>query len=565
MVLQITRSRLRGVLKSPYFTYPVGILAIVLLYMLIFLYLEGQGNFNVRDSDYITAFYWVVISMTTTGYGDIVPVSAAGQLFSIIVSLTGLLILFAIILPLMVTPIMDRVISSPRSRIRKSMSGHVVICGYSPIVETLISELAGRDMPFAVIDPSEEDVMTLQRHGYEAIKGDPSDEDMLMNAHIDRASYVIANSGDERNAAIVLTTSQASDCRIIALVERQETAHYLQYAGADFVISPKQILGTNIGLTAVSSISFELTDAVDLGGNVKVCKLPVYPDNPIAGRKLKDAGIRESTGANVVAVFKNGELIVNPPAGTVIDEATVLVLMGTADQLKRAGAVARDRGRSCGIEQAIIAGYGDVGKEVARQFDEHGLRYTVIDLKPYDVKDQVIGDSADRDTLVKAGIERASAIVVTMNDDARNMLTILLARNLNPHVNIIARANVHNSVGKMYRAGADYVMSLSSVGGQMLARIVERGGFEDTVLLSENVLLARYAVSGSKLEGRTIKESDMQSRTGCTIVGVLEDDRFIPDPDPSEVLRPGATIMTVGTARQLEACASAYGLQKVSK
>ena len=176
MALKIPRS-LRRIYKSPYFVYPAGILAIVLLYTLIFLYLEAQGNFNVRDSDFITAFYWVVISMTTTGYGDIVPVSAAGQIFSILVSLTGLLILFAIVLPLMVTPVMDRLISSPRSHIGKRMSDHVIICGYNPIVETLIVELAGRDMPFVVIDPSEDDVRALQRHGHEAIKGDPSDEE----------------------------------------------------------------------------------------------------------------------------------------------------------------------------------------------------------------------------------------------------------------------------------------------------------------------------------------------------------------------------------------------------
>jgi Trk K+ transport system NAD-binding subunit len=144
------------------------------------------------------------------------------------------------------------------------------------------------------------------------------------------------------------------------------------------------------------------------------------------------------------------------------------------------------------------------------------------------------------------------------------MLTILLARNLNPHVSIIARANANSSVGKMYRAGADYVTSLSAVGGQMLARIVERGSLDDMVLLAENVLLSRYAVKGSKLEGRTIMESDMRGRTGCTVVGIREGDRFIANPDPSEVLRPDATIITVGTARQLEACATAFDLKKVA-
>ena len=78
------------------------------------------------------------------------------------------------------------------------------------------------------------------------------------------------------------------------------------------------------------------------------------------------------------------------------------------------------------------------------------------------------------------------------------MLTILLARNLNPHIDIIARANTSSSVGKMYRAGADYVMSLSAVGGQILARIIEKGSFQDTVLLSDNVLLARFSVARIK-------------------------------------------------------------------
>ena len=285
----------------------------------------------------------------------------------------------------------------------------------------------------------------------------------------------------------------------------------------------------------------------------------------MVGKKLKDAGIRESTGANVVAVFKNGEFIVSPSAGTVIDEATVLVLMGTGDQLTRAGAIASEKAPACGIQHSIIAGFGDVGKEVAKRLDEHGIQYD--DHRSKALPGEGPGDRrlADKDALIRAGIEHASTIVVTLNDDAKNMLTILLARNLNPHVNILARANADSSVGKMYRAGADYVMSLSAVGGQMLARIVERGTFEDTVLLSENVLLARYAVKGSKLEGHTIKESGMRSRTGCTIVGIREDDRFIPNPDPAEVLRPGATIIAVGTARQLGACASAFGLEKINK
>lgn len=562
MRFTIPRSKLRSIYTSPYMVYPAGILAVVLIYTLMFMLLKG--NFNVPSNvDIFTALYWVVISMTTTGYGDIYPITIVGKLFSILVVITGLLILFAIVLPLMVTPIMERLIKSPRSRVPDWVNDHVIICGYNAIVDSLIVELAERGIPFVVLDPSIDHIMNLQRHGHDAIQGDPSDEDVLRSARIAKASYVIANSGDELNAAVVLTASQVSDCKIIALVDSLDMAHYLEFAGADIVVSPKQILGANIGLTAISSINFELSNAVDLGGDMKICRLPVYPDNPMVGKKLKEVRIREITGANVVAMFKKGDFIMNPQPGEIIDEATVLLIMGTGEQLKTTGDISRVKTPVCS-GHTIIAGFGDVGKEVARRFDEKQIQYTVIDRKQYEVLDQIIGDSADKEALIKAGIQKASTLVVTLNDDARNMLTILLARNLNPHVNIIARSNLNSSVGKMYRAGADYVTSLSAIGGQILARIVERGALEDAVLLSENMLLSKFRVKGSNIEGKTIKESGMRSRTGCTIIGIREGDIFKPNPAPAEVLSGDAVIITIGNARQLEDCATTFGLHRLT-
>jgi voltage-gated potassium channel len=301
------------------------------------------------------------MTMTTTGYGDIYPITFLGRIFSIIVSPSGLFILFAIVLPLMVTPIMGRLLHRPRARVPDWVSGHVVIAGYNAIVETLITELAERGIPLVVVDRSPEDILKLQRQGHDAIQGDATDEGVLASTGIGRASYPIANEDDEQNAATVLTASQVSDCKIIALVDRVDMSHYLEYAGADFVVSPKQILGVNIGLTAVSSINFELSNTVDLGGNMKICRLPVYPDNPLAGKKPKGVGIRESTGASVIAVLKNGNFIVNPAPSTVIDEATVLVLMGTDGQLKVVGAIGAGKA-ACGSGHYIIAGFGDVGK-----------------------------------------------------------------------------------------------------------------------------------------------------------------------------------------------------------
>ncbi len=197
----------------------------------------------------------------------------------------------------MITPSIERWIKSPKGKPPERLKDHVIICGYNALVDSLIGELAASGKQFVAIDDRGERVRELQRHGHYAFHGDPTDEDVLRSAQIEQASTLIANEGDDKNAAIVLTASQLSDCKVIALVEKLDTADYLKFAGADIVVSPKQILGINMGMTAISSINFEVTNVVDLGENMKICKLPVYPDNPMVGKKLKDLKIREKSGA----------------------------------------------------------------------------------------------------------------------------------------------------------------------------------------------------------------------------------------------------------------------------
>jgi Trk K+ transport system NAD-binding subunit len=560
MPFKITKTRLRSILKSPYLVYPATIVTFILIYTELFLVLEE--NFNFKNADFFTAVYWVIMTMTTTGYGDIYPVTMLGRMFTIVVMVTGILFIFAIVFPLMVTPIMERWLKAPRGGPPDWIKDHVVICGYNALVDSLIGEMSSTGKPFVIIDSSDKNVSTLQRHGYYAILGDSSDEESLQLAQIGKASALIANVGDEKNAAVVITASQMSSCKVIALVESMDTSDYLKFAGAHIVVSPKRILGMNLGMTAISSIDFEATNLVDLGGNMKICKLPIYPDNPMVGKKLKDLKLRENTGATVIAIFKKGRFIVSPPPTIVIEEASVLMAVGTEDQLKKMSSLAKIKVPVCQGE-AIIAGFGDVGKEVAIHFDEKKIPYKIIDRKAYPDKDQVVGDAADKQSLIDAGILSASTFIVTLNDDNKNMLATLMARSMNPHISIIARANLDRSVGKIYRAGADYVTSLSTIGGEILARIVEKGVFEDTIMLTENVMLSKFEVKGSLIENRTIKDTAMRSSIGCSIVGYIENGQFYPSPEPSRVIGENMTIIIVGTLKQLQACEQQYGLKKV--
>jgi Trk K+ transport system NAD-binding subunit len=87
----------------------------------------------------------------------------------------------------------------------------------------------------------------------------------------------------------------------------------------------------------------------------------------------------------------------------------------------------------------------------------------------------VVSDAASEEALEKAGILNASMLVATLNNDSENIkiYTALIARKPNPDIQIIARANLESSIDKLYRAGADYVLSLSSIGAKMLMKLIE--------------------------------------------------------------------------------------------
>jgi voltage-gated potassium channel len=101
----------------------------MLIYSLAFMTLmsyEGQSQ-NVNLA---TAVYWVVVTMTTLGYGDIVFKTPLGYIFTIIVSLSGIAILWAVVVPLGITPHLEHMIRAAPSSAPEKMNGHIIISGY---------------------------------------------------------------------------------------------------------------------------------------------------------------------------------------------------------------------------------------------------------------------------------------------------------------------------------------------------------------------------------------------------------------------------------------------------
>lgn len=217
----------------------------------------------------------------------------------------------------------------------------------------------------------------------------------------------------------------------------------------------------------------------------------------------------------------------------------------------------------------IICGLGRVGMEVVNQFRESGQEYVLIDASQETI-DRVVqddeiyltGDASEDAVLLEAGIERARCLIACIPNDASNVFTVLTARGLNAHLMIIARGLNENAHRKLMRAGASRVVLPSHIGGMRMATMALRPAVVDfldqTMLMttdSEPLLLEEIPIGeGSDLDGVMLKDSQIRSRTGVTVLGVRNVlGHFSLNPSSDLTLTAGCILIGLGYDHQFHA------------
>ena len=200
-----------------------------------------------------------------------------------------------------------------------------------------------------------------------------------------------------------------------------------------------------------------------------------------------------------------------------------------------------------GDRRAVIAGFGDVGSAAYHELAARGIACTVIDPRDHDVP-TVIGRAEDEAVLKQSGIEDARLLVVAVNDDAINIFTTLMARNLNPDLKIVARANHPGAVDRLYRAGADFVALQPTIGGQVVAGIV----LADHVRILLDLPNGQRVVQRRWMHGSTRTVAWLERRSGAVVVGVEGAAGAEVRPGPEHLLREGDRVMLIGGVKELK-------------
>ncbi len=210
----------------------------------------------------------------------------------------------------------------------------------------------------------------------------------------------------------------------------------------------------------------------------------------------------------------------------------------------------------------VLCGWGRVGRAVATDLQREGKTVVVVDSDPARVATVtlplVLGDATQDATLRAAGIERASALIAALADDADNLFVTLSGRALNPALFIVARARQDESIGKLTRAGADRVVNPQELGAARMASFVVRphvAEFVDVVMHERSNEFRMQEVTipaRSPLNGVALGDADLRLHSGALVLALRDAaGAFITNPDPATVLHAHHIVIAVGTEKDL--------------
>jgi len=538
-----------------YLALLVGVIgAYSAVFHLIMLRVEGQAH------SWLTGVYWTLTVMSTLGFGDITFHSDIGRLFSIVVLLSGVVLLL-IVLPFVFiryfyAPWLEAQVHLhvPRA-VPARTNGHVIICRYDSICPGLIQRLRFNLVPYFVLEPDPVKATQMSNDGISVIAGEIDSSATYERLRVADARMVLANAEDPVNSNVTLTVREVSaSVPVVALAEDEDSVDILELSGATQVLSLKLRLGEH--LAARTNAGAGKAHVVGSFKDLQIAEFVVH-DTDLAGKSLRETRLRELTGVSVVGVWDQGNLRPAHPELR-FPKLAVAVVIGSAEQMGKLNSLLV--GGAAGERPVLVIGGGRVGRSVARALGQRGAAVHMIDRKE-DGREMagtevrfVKGDAADRKILEQAGLKEASAVVLTTNDDAVNIYLTVYCRRLRPDLNIVSRITHEKNIESIYRAGADSVLSYASLGREYITSLL---------LGREPVLLGAAAdffltPVPKALSGRPLGGSQIGSRTGLIVIAVESGGETLSAPPPSLRLPGEGRLLMLGTAEQRRAFSAEF-------
>jgi voltage-gated potassium channel len=298
----------------------------------------------------LDAIYQTVTTVSTVGFREVHPFSRGAQLFTIVLILVGVgtvLYSFTVVLEGVVEGEIQEVLGRRRMDRRIArISGHVIVCGFGRVGRNLAHYVSGAAQDVVLIEKDPDRAAVAEEGGILVVRGDATTDEALREAGVERARVLVTTlTTDADNLFVTLTArSLRPDLFIVARARIESSEAKLTQAGANRVVNPQGIGGARMAAFVLQPHVAEFLDVVMHDGSLefRLEEVPVPPGSSLAGRSLRDAHIRDSTGALILALRDGGgAFTTNPSPETMLEAGQILIAIGTEGQLKALADAAR--------------------------------------------------------------------------------------------------------------------------------------------------------------------------------------------------------------------------------
>lgn len=300
------------------------------------------GFMYLENMDPLAALYMTVITLSTVGFGEVTPLHPAGRLFVIVLIILGVFLAAAVakmvgewVLEGHFKHLVTR--RKMESKLRK-ISNHFIIAGFGRVGSRVATQFLARGVPFVIIEKEASAADRIIEKGGLVLEGNATEDDVLLEAGIDRAHTLISTLPEEaQNVYLTLTARHMNPkLRIIARADYEDGEKKLIRAGANHVVIPHVLGGIRMAKAALQPNVTDFMQMASVGDEgLLVEELVVPRESFLAGRSLFESQLKQKYGTTIIGVKQEGKKMdINPKATTIINDGDVLVVIGRSDDLE---------------------------------------------------------------------------------------------------------------------------------------------------------------------------------------------------------------------------------------
>lgn len=309
-----------------------------LLFLLVLIVVGTVVYMGLEAMTVTDALYMTVITITTVGFGEVVSLSSAGRVFTIMLIFMGVGAATSAIsngLGIMLSPYLWVSIRlRTMGRKVEQIENHYIVCGFGRMGRQIIGDLLNREESFVLIDQNADFETEFLERGILHVIGNATQDEILLKAGIERAKGLVAAlNTDSDNVMTVLSARELNrKLFIVARVTRSEAESKLRRAGANRVVSPYQIGGHRISLALLRPAVNDFLDRIfhfEHGMDTDIGQLYVYEDSPLAEKTVITSNLRNEYNVNILAIqTPAGEIVITPNIHATIATGSTLIVIG---------------------------------------------------------------------------------------------------------------------------------------------------------------------------------------------------------------------------------------------